>query len=146
MVSISTPDAVSISLSILCIAVSLIILGSGLLDQGRGMKISRFFHFFIFSNIGFMLSDIIMRFLEGSTDWFVFYVLWVSAFAHYVFGPLILASMTLYMLEYLSIRVNVARIVPIIVYSICGLSLFLTIVSQEFSQTNLRDDCGFHSK
>ena len=128
--NISTPDAVSISLSVFCIVISLIILFSGLFDQGRGLKISRIFRFFIFSNIGFMLSDIVMRFLEGNAEWYVFYVLWVFALIHYISGPLILASMTLYMLAYISIRVKVARVVHIVVYSICGLSILLTIVSQ----------------
>ena len=128
--NISTPDAVSISLSVFCIVISLIILFSGLFDQGRGLKISRIFRFFIFSNIGFMLSDIIMRLLEGGAEWYVFYVLWVFALVHYISGPLILASMTLYMLAYISIRVKVARFIQFAVYSICGLSILLTIVSQ----------------
>ena len=128
--NINTPDAVSISLSVFCIVISLIILFSGLFDQGRGLKLSRIFRFFIFSNIVFMLSDIIMRLLEGGAKWHVFYVLWVCALLHFISGPLILASMTLYMLAYISMRVKVARIVHIVVYSICGLSVLLTIVSQ----------------
>ena len=130
MVKISTNSIISVSISLFCIVISLFVLFSGLLDKSRNLKISRIFSFFIFSNIGFMLSDVILKVFRGNTEWYGLYLLKTAALLHYFFGPLILASMSFYILTYISLKVKVARIVPFIICFICGLALLLTIVSQ----------------
>ena len=129
-IKISVHGMISISISLFCIAISFIILFTVLLDRGRGLKISRIFGFFILSNIGFMLCDITMRVFRGNTEWYGLYVLRIAAFLHYVFGPLILVSMSFYMLAYISLKVKVGRTAPFIAIFICGLALLLSIVSQ----------------
>ena len=135
MVKISVNTSISVSLSLFCIIISFIILLSGLFDSGRGMQtrrlqMSRVFRLFILSNIGFMITDVLTKIFGGHMEWYRFFIARISIFSHFIFGSLLLASMTMYMISYISIEEKVSRKMSALVYSICGLSLLLIVVSQ----------------
>ena len=134
-VKISVNALISVSLSLYCIIISLVILFSGLFDSARSLQIrrleiSRIFRFFIFSNIGFMATDVLTKVFGGHMEPYRFFIARTSIFLHFAFGTLLLTSMTMYMIAYISCEVKVSRKLLVFVYSICGLSLLLIIISQ----------------
>ena len=118
------------SLNLLCIVISLIILLALMQERDRRSKMNRLFRFFVLCNIGIISSDTVAWLMNGNMAWYAFYLVRASNFLHFMFGPLILAAMTIYMLAYISLKTKIKRIIPLAVYSLCGLSLFLTVVSQ----------------
>jgi len=99
-------------------------------DFDRRSKLNRLFRILIFFNVGIISSDVIAYLIEFSEEWYAFYVVRISNFLHYTFGALILAAMTFYILAFLETKVKIPRRLKDIVYSLCALSLILTIVSQ----------------
>ena len=121
---------VSIALSSMCIALSIIVLLCVLTDYSRKSRLNRFFRIFILFNIGIIASDIAAYIMEGKPEQYAYYIVRATNFLHYVFGALILAAMTFYIIAYLETKIKVPRIIKDVVLSLCALSMILTIVSQ----------------
>lgn len=96
---------ISISLSSLCVIIALIIFASLLMENDSKSKLNRLFRAFILGSIGYMLGDIVGRFLAGNADWHVFILIRrIAMFVHYASGPLLLAAMTFYIFTYLELK------------------------------------------
>ena len=100
------------------------------MERDRRSNLTRFFGYFIFSNIGIIASDAIAYMVEGDTGLFAFYAVRIANFLHYSFGALVLASMTFYILAHLDLSVRIPQRLRDVVLTLCALSLILTIVSQ----------------
>ena len=126
----NTLNYISMSLDLFCIVISLIIFVSLLLERDRKSKLNFLFRCYVLCNIGIVSSDVVAWLMNGNSSWYAFYLVRASNFFHYAFGSLILAAMTVYMLAYIALKVKVRREIIYTVFFLCGLSLFLTIISQ----------------
>jgi len=126
----STLNYISMSLDSLCILISLIILVSLFFDRDRKSKMNRLFRYLVLSNIGIVASDVVAWLMDGNTSRYAYYLVRISNFLHYAFGSLVLTTLTIYMLAYISLKVKINRRIVYTVLFLCGLSLLLTIVSQ----------------
>ena len=67
-------------------------------------------------------------------------------FLHYMFGPLVLVSMTFYMLTYIELKTSVYKFIKTIPLSLCALSLLLTIISQFTNMYYIIDENNIYQR
>jgi len=121
---------VSVSLSALCVIISIIVLLCVLTDYDRRSKLNRLFITLIFFSIGITISDVVAYLIEGNTETYAYYIVRIANFLHYAFGALILAAMTFYILAYLETKIKIPRGLKDLVLTMCFISMLLTIISQ----------------
>ena len=126
----TTLNYISMSLDIFCAAISLTIFYSLLLDSDKRLKMNRLFRMFVVCNIGIVSSDVVAWLMTGNTERYAYYLIRAANFLHYAFGPLLLVSMTIYMLTYIELKVKVPGRIKLVCLFLCALSLLLTVVSQ----------------
>ena len=126
----TTLNYVNMSLEILCVAISLIVFFSLLMDRDKRSGTRRLFRTLILCNIGLVASDVVALLTRGSAGRHAYYLVRAANFLHFAFGPLVLVSLTFYMLAYIGLNAKVPRGIKAAVLLLCALSLLLTVVSQ----------------
>jgi len=121
---------ISIALSTMCLAILFLVYFCIMIEHDRKAKLIRVFKTTILCNAGIIFFDIIAYLTAGHTDQFAFYMVRIANFLHYTFGSLSLTAVTIYVITYIEIRTKISRNIKIVVFSLCAISLLLTIISQ----------------
>ena len=134
------------SLEIFCVVISFIIFLSLLLDSDKQSKMNRLFKSFVLFNIGSVASDAIALLTRGRMEPYAYYVVRIANFLHYAFGPLLLLSLTLYMITHIELKVKVPAWIKKIVLFLCSISLSLMVVSQFTNMYYLIDENNLYQR
>jgi hypothetical protein len=125
-----TINYISVSLGVFCIVISLIIIICALTEFEKRSKLNRIFGGFVLSTIGIVSSDIVAWLMTGNTKPYAYYLIRISNFLHYMFGVFVLIAITYYLLTYIELKIKIPRGIKVTVFSLCALSLILTVTSQ----------------
>ena len=121
---------ISIALSTMCIAILFLVYFCIMIEHDRKSKLICVFKITILCNAGLILFDIIAYLTAGQPDQFAFYMVRIANFLHYAFGSLSLTAVAMYVITYIEIKLKISRNIKIIVFSLCAVSLLLTVISQ----------------
>jgi len=121
---------INITFDVLCIVISLIILLCLFFESAKHAKTNRLFRYFVLSNIGLLLSDAIAWYMTGNVELYAFYLIRVSNYLHFLFGPLTVTTISIYMYAYIEAKGTVLRRITRAVIVICAFSLILATISQ----------------
>ncbi|MCL2199636.1 MAG: GHKL domain-containing protein [Defluviitaleaceae bacterium] len=122
---------ISVSLTLLCIVISLIILLSLYLESERHSKLNLLFRSFVLLDIGFMTTDIVAWAMVGNTASYAFWIIRIANFLHFAIGPFVSLGVSLYLIAYIERKnINVFYGIKVMIFAICGVAVFLTVVSQ----------------
>ena len=125
----TTLNYISVSLNLFCIAISSIIYLCLFLEKTRQSKINRLFRLFVLCNFGIVGTDTVAWLTNGRTEAYAYYLVRVSNYMHYLFGGLVLVTLTTYMLANINLKVKTPRRIAYIAFSIAALSILMTTLS-----------------
>ncbi|MCL2628368.1 MAG: GHKL domain-containing protein [Oscillospiraceae bacterium] len=121
---------ISISLSSFCIVILLLVYACVLIEHDKGTKMIRLFMSYIMCSLGLVVFDIVAYLTGGNPEPYAYYLVRISNFLHYAFGPLALTAFTFYMFAYLEVKTKVPQSLKAAMLSMCAFSLVLTVISQ----------------
>jgi len=129
-VDLNTIVFVSITIDLLGVIISLAIFLFLVLEPTRKSKLNRLFRFFILCNIGLLLSDATAWLATTSTVRYAVLANQIANYLHFLFGPLTIAALSLYMYAYIDEKRCMPNKLKYTVLSISGLSMVLSTISQ----------------
>jgi hypothetical protein len=100
------------------------------MESERQSKLNRLFRSFVLCNIGIVSSDVAAWLMTGNTGRYAYYLIRISNYFHYIFGAFILASLSFYMLAFISLKEKIPRGIKYMVIILCVISALMTTISQ----------------
>ena len=126
----TTVNYISMGLDLFCIGICLLIYISLVLGSDKSSRMKRMFCGIVLSNIGVALFDFAAWLGRGRPERWAFYTVRAANFLHYIFGYLVLLTVTAYLLTYISLKVKFKSKFVYTVIFLCGAGILLTVVSQ----------------
>ena len=125
----TTLNYISLSLDFFSILITLIIFLCLFLEAKRQTRLNHLFRYVALSNIGFLFSDALAWLMQENQEWYAYYLVRVANYFHYVFGALVLAAITIYLIAYLESKDGKMRKIARVVLLLCVASVLLTTIS-----------------